>query len=167
MVCSIRAAMARILVSRSPISCAVYNPRCRLSNRASSIWGRYPSRGTPVSRSSTSARLRHSSSEQSFKITPATWEGCRNSASPRICAASVRLAPLGRSTRITGRSRVSATCQALACTVVPPTPSYSPMTPSQTTDPCLPRQSRYSLRTCASSARYRSRLWLSTPSTAR
>lgn len=34
-----------------------------------------------------------------------------------------RLAPFGRTTRTTGRSRTSATCQALASGVTPPTPS--------------------------------------------
>lgn len=51
------------------------------------------------------------------------WLGLRNSRNPRTWVASVRLASLGRSTSRTGRSRVSATCQALAFVVVPPTPS--------------------------------------------
>ena len=121
--CSSCAASAPMRAARPSISAAVYRPRCRLPNAASGMWGRSPSTGTPVSCSSMGARLRASMAEQSFSRMPAIWLGCRKASRPRTCAASVRLAPRGRSTSSTGRSSVRATCHALARAVTPPTPS--------------------------------------------
>ena len=61
--------------------------------------------------------------EQSLRNRPAMWLGVRKAVSPRIWAARVRLAPLGRTAISTGRSRMWAVCQALARSVVPPRPS--------------------------------------------
>ena len=90
---------------------------------ASGMGGRKPTTGRPVSRSSMGASSLYSISVQSFSRTPAMWCGVRNAFKPCSWAASVKLAPLGRTTSSTGRSSTSAVCQALAAALTPPRPS--------------------------------------------
>ena len=87
------------------------------------MWGKYPSTGRPVSRSNIGARLANSMGEQSLRKIPRIQLFSRKEQSPLICAAKVKLAPLGRTTNSTGISKMDAKCQALACVVLPPTPS--------------------------------------------